>query len=82
MTETTRRSGVQFIAPTSAALSHLSTDEAVRIELIRLVYRHDQTSEQIIARAQELEAYVTQADKAVDAPVKRGPGRPRNADKL
>lgn len=35
-----------------------SADQHLRLELLRLVYRHDRSAEDIIARAQTLELFV------------------------
>jgi hypothetical protein len=37
----------------------------IRLELVRLAHRHDHTSEEIVKRAQALEAYVL-GDQAAD----------------
>ncbi len=54
----------------------------IRLELLRLCHRHDRDAEEIINRACKLESYVlsSEASGGQDS-VKRGPGRPPEADK-
>lgn len=44
--------------------------ETLRLELLKLVNRHDLTPEQIIERAEKLEAFVTSKPEPAEKPVR------------
>ena len=52
----------------------------LRLELLKTIYDHGFTSEEVIARAKDLEAYVVEDEKMPwesPLPEKRKPGRPK-----
>lgn len=48
---------------TKRVLPETQSCDSIRLELVRLCYRHDHSPEQIIERSDKLLAYVTAADK-------------------
>jgi hypothetical protein len=57
--------------------SPLTNGQHLRLELVKLAYRHDRTPADIVARTTDLEKYVTgEAEKpasVVDTPTQDGP---------
>jgi hypothetical protein len=63
------------------SLADLNTGASVRLEILKLCYRHDRTEEEISLRACKLENYVLSSEPLVDSNPAQPEAKKPRADK-